>query len=347
MATSEMPEQIPRVSVIMPLFNCAPFVEDAIRSVCCQTESDFELIVVDDGSTDGGDQIVAKLAETDCRIRLFKQAKSGRPANARNTGGRHARGQFIAFQDADDLAHPNKFHRELQVLTSFPDVEVVFADLQKFSSMPDERIGWLAQDRFVTRAGNSLMWQSDRVYLSNARFYAFMSAEVTGMNVQTAIIRRSALEAEPYWFDESTLVGEDADLFFRLASRCRIAFIDEVLGYYRQRSGSVSQDQIRRLDSEIGVYARNLARARPFLTKKELAGCHQQIASRYRELGRLRYVNHEIAAARQAYVAAWRIQPKAEALFGLVKTWMPSWLIGLLRDVRRFGRGVWLAPKQS
>ena len=92
----------PLVSVIIPTYNRADFIEKAIQSVLNQTYSNFEIIVVDDGSTDSSAQIIQKLAEKDHRIRYYKLEVNSGVSIARNTGISLVRGKYIAFLDSDD-----------------------------------------------------------------------------------------------------------------------------------------------------------------------------------------------------------------------------------------------------
>jgi glycosyltransferase involved in cell wall biosynthesis len=260
---------------------------------------------------------------------------------ARNAALRQARGKFISFLDGDDLYHPDKLRRELEVFRRHPEVDVVFADLQKFTGTPEtgKASGWLHHDRFIARAQSFLIPEGNGMYLAVPGFYRFMSSELTAINTQTVMIRRTVLEAEPYCFNEDILIGEDADLFFRLASRCRVAFIDEVLAYYRQHAGSLSQRRRDRLQSEIGVYTQNLKRARHLLSRHELARCRQQVAVRYQDLGYLDYGTWNMSSARRAYLRAIQLEPRLSKRLvltaALLKTWAPARMIVWARDRRR------------
>jgi glycosyltransferase involved in cell wall biosynthesis len=104
-STAEHAGRAPTVSVITPAFNAAPYVRETLDSVLAQTFTDFEVIVVDDGSTDETAAIVDWYAQRDPRVRVVRQANRGIAA-ARNTAIAHARGRFLALLDSDDLWFP-------------------------------------------------------------------------------------------------------------------------------------------------------------------------------------------------------------------------------------------------
>jgi glycosyltransferase involved in cell wall biosynthesis len=114
------------VSVIMPNFNKGPYIEHSIRSVLAQTLTDFELVIVDDGSTDGSIETVEKMAKHDGRVRLIKHERNQGVAAARNTGIRSATSKVLTFIDSDDLFAPERLRRIVEVLAD--SEAVVYSD---------------------------------------------------------------------------------------------------------------------------------------------------------------------------------------------------------------------------
>ncbi|MCB0403491.1 MAG: glycosyltransferase family 2 protein [Bdellovibrionales bacterium] len=102
-----------KISIVMPAYNSAAYISDAIRSVLDQTHSDWELIVVNDGSTDNTSDVVARFAATDDRIRLVTLALNGGVGNARNAALRHVSARYVAFLDSDDFWLPRKLEEQL------------------------------------------------------------------------------------------------------------------------------------------------------------------------------------------------------------------------------------------
>src|SRR5688572_22031959 len=114
----------PRVTVLMTVFNDERHVGKAIESVLRQSYTDFELIIVNDGSTDGTEAILARYAASDPRIRVLRQPNAGTTAAA-NLGLARAQGQYVARLDSDDLSYPHRLQTEVDFLDRNPDVALV------------------------------------------------------------------------------------------------------------------------------------------------------------------------------------------------------------------------------
>jgi glycosyltransferase involved in cell wall biosynthesis len=135
----------PTVSVIIPFYNAAPFLAEAIGSILSQDPCPQEIIAVDDGSTDDGAAVVAALGRDDPRVRLISQPNQG-IAIAVNTGLAHARGRVIAFLDADDLWLPGKQALQLAALDADPALDMVFAHTRQFLWRRDPDTGAIHQE---------------------------------------------------------------------------------------------------------------------------------------------------------------------------------------------------------
>ena len=221
-----------KVSVVIPVYNYARFVGDAVRSVLAQTFRDFELLVVDDGSTDNTPEVVRSF--TDSRVVYLPRAHAGVSA-AQNAGIRAARGEYITILGADDTYLPSNLEEKVAVLDSRPDIGLVCSDASVF----DERAGTII-GRFWRDPGVSHYWvdparaarQPLRELLSRGCFIA----------PQATMIRRSALD-EVGLFDESLPTHEDWDLFVRLLMNYRLEIIDTPLVVLRHHGTNLSGNQ--------------------------------------------------------------------------------------------------------
>src|SRR5271154_6881945 len=131
---------MPRVSVIIPVYNGASTVARAIESVIAQTFTDFEIIAIDNGSRDRSLEVLDQYSG---RVKILKETKRG-PSAARNTGVRASSGEYLAFLDADDWWRPTMLERTVQVLDGDPDCALVYTDLALADSTGNEQMASLA-----------------------------------------------------------------------------------------------------------------------------------------------------------------------------------------------------------
>ena len=217
----------PLVSAIVPAYNAAAHVRAALASAQAQTYPNLEIVVVDDGSTDGTARIVAEVAERDARVRLFCQHNRG-VAAARNRAIEASSGAFIAPLDADDVWFPEKIARQVaRMQASGPEAGLVYA----WSVSIDEEGASIGVAR--------------RVALEGRVHQALLSVNFLG-NASVPLLRRSCVEAVGGY--DSGLRGrggegcEDWDLALRIAERWEVRVAPAFLVGYRRVPGSMSRD---------------------------------------------------------------------------------------------------------
>ncbi len=330
---------VPRVTVVMPVFNCGAFLEPALRSVVSQTYSDWELLAVDDGSTDGSGEVLDRWASREPRIRVVHQPNSGLPAAVRNRAIREARGDVIAFLDGDDLYHPEKLSRAMEILDALSDVGAVFHDFRWFTtaSNPEEGLRYLQRERYFERAAAFFRAQQINgrpVYLGTTDLIKFMSSEILGIHTSAIAIRKSVLErlAQPPFRPELPH-GEDIDLWLRVARATALAAFPDCLSYYRHHAGSwMSVKALRTL--ALGAYRvkgdmlRQLERD---LAPDELPGYREKISAYWAGLAYRCLVAGLTAEARTAYRESLRVSKSGNALRraakGLAVSALPRWIV--------------------
>lgn len=200
---------MPKISVITPTYNRAHLIGKAIASVQSQTFGDWEMIIVDDGSTDETRELICAYAEADARIRYIHQANT-KSSGARNNGIKNCRGSYVAFLDSDDTFLPGKLARQVAFLESHPDIGLVGC-------------GWDEVDETGKLIRSVCPWQSTPV----------LNIETLLLQCPfppTAVLIRTDWLTQVGMFDEQQLYVEDWDVWVRLAcAGCKMDWDREVL----------------------------------------------------------------------------------------------------------------------
>jgi hypothetical protein len=208
----------PRVSVVLPVYNGEPFLAEAVDSILAQSFRDFELIAIDDGSRDASGEILASLARADRRVIALHQANAGVVA-ALNRGLTLARGELIARMDADDVAHPERFARQVAFLDAHPDIAVVGCAV----TLIDE--------------GGAPM--RDVAYPGTPEAVAQFLEIGAALAHPTVMMRREAVLAVG-GYRAAYRHAEDYDLWLRMAERYRLTNLPDRLLHYRQHQAKLS-----------------------------------------------------------------------------------------------------------
>jgi glycosyltransferase involved in cell wall biosynthesis len=241
----------PLISVCLPVYNTERYVAGAVESILGQTLGDFELLILDDGSTDGSLEVLRRYAARDPRIRLTSRPNKGLVTTL-NELIDQSRGEFLARMDADDIALPERFARQVEYLRAHPECVLVGCRVRLIDPEGDPLCEWCTQQDHEAL---------DRCFLRGER--------VTAISHPAIMMRRDAVLAIGKYRPFEVI--EDVDLFLRLAEYGRIANIPEVLLQYRIHASNISKaatyhEAINRVYGEIVRDARqrrNLPEALP------------------------------------------------------------------------------------
>ncbi len=209
---------MPLCSVIIPAYNAMKYLPETLESVLQQTFTDFEVLIINDGSSDNIVQWADGLL--DPRVKLISQENQGL-SGARNTGIAHAIADYIAFVDADDLWEPTKLEKQVRCLDDHPEVGLVHA--------------WMA---LVDERGKS----TGRVIKSSVEGYVWEQiVQWNKIACPSVMVRRCCFDTMGV-FDRNLRSVEDWDMWIRIATRYPFAAIKEPLAYYRQLPNSMSKN---------------------------------------------------------------------------------------------------------
>jgi glycosyltransferase involved in cell wall biosynthesis len=215
----------PLLSVVIPTWNRAQLVCEAVESALVQRIGQVEVIVVDDGSTD---DTAARLADRfGSKIRLVRMPRRSGPGAARNAGVGLAHGEWLAFLDSDDLWLPGKLDAELRQLERYPQADAIVSDALSFrESVPDD-LSRLALNGLLAASRGQVRWLSDCEWLwTNSQ---------NGVATCSIMLRRSVIERLPdRLFAEDLVCCEDWEFEMRVYHTCRVVVLPEVLAHVRR-----------------------------------------------------------------------------------------------------------------
>lgn len=296
----------PSVSVVITCYNYARYLPFAVESVLRQSYPHYEVVIVNDGSTDSTDEVV-KGYLSNPQIKYVKQNNLGQ-ANAKNTGIKNANGDFIAFLDADDLWEETKLGKQL-LLFSDPNVGVVYSRARYINENGEDINFQLSGKYLKPRSGDV----TESLFIDN--FVPFSSS----------VVRKKCLE-QFGGFDETYRMGIDWDLWLRISTGYKFMYVDEPLLLYRLgHSGQMSRDAMERQRCSDRIME-NFTRKYPAaistktLTKaKAYTYCSRARFLRGLDLRNSSYLYMEVIKERPGHFAAYRGLLK-NALIGLKLT---------------------------
>jgi glycosyltransferase involved in cell wall biosynthesis len=302
----------PQVSVVIPTFNSARLVREAIDSVLGQTYRDFEIIVVDDGSDDDTSSVVAQFGSN---VNYFKQTNQGAGA-ARNQGIAMSRGKHIAFLDADDLWAPEKLAEQIPVIEQDSSVGLVYSDWAITSPGGGTKASQL----------KDLKPQSGNVFDGLVQCGFILTSG--------AVVRRTCLD-DVGDFDNTLSIAQDYDLWLRISYRWKIELVNKVLVTKKDRDGNLSSNLIRTANERIALFHKALINFSD-MTPSTRQLVKDQLAYNYWDVGYHHFDQLSLREARKSFASCLSYRPSNARAFGyFAATFLPSSVLKILRTAKR------------
>lgn len=213
---------MPKISIVIPTYNSGQYLAKAIDSVLSQTYRDFEIIVIDDGSTDNTKDMIMECAKKNPdKVRYFYQKKSG-PSAARNKGIIETKGDYIAFLDADDLWCQNKLSLQMEYFEKNPEITLSATEFE-FIDSEGKLLGYSNRREKIPTDG----------YILNYIFEHYL--------LTSTIMLKKEVFKKIGFFDETLQNAEDTDIQLRIATHFRIGLLEKRLVKYRQHDASLTR----------------------------------------------------------------------------------------------------------
>lgn len=298
------------VSVVVPVYNGARYLREAIDSALGQTYSPIEVVVVDDGSTDKSPRLLSEYAD---RIILLRQPNRG-VAVARNTGIARCTGEFIAFLDQDDLWQPTKIEKQIQAFQSNSDIGLIHTQTAFF----DEKIAAFVSPQLISQPSRMVGACFDRLLLGNPI-------------VNSSVVIRLSVLHQVGGCDLRIRGNtcQDYDLWLRAAQYCEFGFVDEPLTVFRvhQAQGQTKWDAM--LHEELRVLLRRF----PIQHWRKTLHGRARIGNLYDELATVHFNAGDARRARHYFSKAMALNPSRRQALRLAVSCLPHHVAKLSRDM--------------
>lgn len=307
------------VSVVIPTYNGSHYLAEAVRSVLAQSYGILEIIVVDDGSQDDIEKILAPFFP---KVTYVRQENAG-PAAARNLGISLAKGNFVAFLDDDDIWHPTKTAEQVKLLIENPKCALVYSNPE-----------------WIDEAGRVIPYRGPMEFPGGEVYVRFLTRNWIG-TTSGALVRREVFD-EIGLFDENMecFCGEDYDLWVRIARDYEVIFCPGNLLSYRVRSSGISKNLDKALTGDLYVLDKFISQhlKEPKLTDNEFYKAID--TNRHQTLRRFAYsyyyMSEDRTKARRLLSASLQINPYSlKDISYLVALYMPTPLFQALRKTKQ------------
>jgi len=303
---------LPRVSVVMPAYNTERYIAAAVCSALHAGEPQIEVLVVDDGSTDG--TVAEVRAIGDRRVIVIETSRSGGPARPRNIGMARARAPYVSMLDSDDLLKPGKLAASVAALDRNPSSGFAFGDYERID----------AQDKLLEASvlhGYPTFCVLPSIELQDSWRLIPQSVLAGGLLHEnfigtSGVVIRTDLARSLGGFDETLTCSEDRDMWFRLAHCCDALYLPQIGHSYRKHESSLTQRPSMRCTlSQITVLRREKARWRDRASRRQL---DRRIAEHLAGIGYGRREQRQRWAAVWAFSRAFLTSPELRWIRGLL-----------------------------
>ncbi len=321
---STKPPKTPLVSVVIPTFNRASLLPRAIDSVMAQTVGDWEIVLVDDGSTDHTRSLATRYRRRlGTRLNYVRQRNQGSSA-ARNLGIDLSRGKFVAFLDSDDEFLENKLERQLELFKKCPSLGLVFSD---FSFVDMDGVRHKSVFKEITPESRSQAEEVAPEFFRCASTFFDQLLQQYLIATIVGLVRRDVL-SEEVRFPIGLSYAEEWLFYLKIAKRNRVGYVDEPLCLHHHVRFSLSRTD--RHQNTLGTYAllKRMQKELEPLTTSQRAIIAQNLEQTARQLGFDGYHTYQYREAARRFVEAFKFRPSArsawDAAHALFKAWLPN-----------------------